>query len=52
MDRDPNDDRRPTTDQPLNAERRSNLLPALAVLGLVVTVAAVFLLISWVRYNT
>jgi hypothetical protein len=52
MDRDPRDDRRPTTNQPLNAERRPLLLPALAVVGLIVTIGVVFLLITWLRYNT
>jgi hypothetical protein len=52
MDRDHADDRRPTTDQPLNAERRPLLMPALVVVGLLVTIGLVFLLITWARYNT
>jgi hypothetical protein len=52
MDRDSNDRRRPTSNQPLNAERRPLLIPALAVVGLIVTIGLVFLLITWARYNT
>jgi hypothetical protein len=44
--------RRPTADQPLNAEPRGNRTPALAVLGLIVAIGVVFLLITWVRYTT
>lgn len=46
------DRRRPSTDQPLNAEPRRNGTPALAVLGLIVGLAVLFLLITWVRYTT
>jgi hypothetical protein len=52
MDQDPKDDRLPTTDQPLNAEPRRNLTPTLAVIGLILAIGLVFLLITWVRYNT
>jgi hypothetical protein len=52
MDQDSNDERRPTTDQPLNAEPRPTLTPMLAVIGLIVAIGLVFLLITWVRYNT
>jgi hypothetical protein len=52
MDQESNDERRPTTDQPLHAEPRPNLTPMLAVIGLIVAIGLVFLLITWVRYNT
>ena len=52
MDHESKDQRRPTTDQPLNAEPRPNLTPMLAVIGLVVAIGLLFLLITWVRYNT
>lgn len=48
------DDReRPTTNQPLNAPGpRPRVLPLLAVLGVVIVVALVFLVITLLRYNT
>jgi hypothetical protein len=52
MDRDINDDRHPTTNHPLNGEPRPFLLPALAVVGLIVAIGLLFLFITWVRYNT
>lgn len=54
MARDDQDEhRRPTTNEPLNAPGRRPLLPALlAVAGLVVVVAIVFLLLTWVQQNT
>lgn len=42
----------PTTNQPLNAEPRPLITPILAVIGLIVAIGLVFLLITWVRYNT
>lgn len=54
MDRHEQDEHpRPTTNEPLNAPGRRPLLPAvLAVVGLVVVVAIVFLLLTWVQQNT
>ncbi len=47
------DDRaRPTTNQPLNAEPRRRTPAVLAVFGLVVVVALVFLTLTWLRYST
>ena len=48
------DDReRPTTNQPLNAPGpRPKVTPILAVVGLVLLIAAIFLVISLLRYNT
>jgi hypothetical protein len=48
------DDReRPTTNQPLNAPGpRPKVTPVLAVIGLVLVIAAIFLVISLLRYNT
>ena len=48
------DDReRPTTNQPLNAPGpRPKVTPFLAVIGLVLLIAAIFLVISLLRYNT
>ena len=48
------DDReRPTTNQPLNAPGpRPKVTPILAVLGLVLLIAAIFVVISLLRYNT
>lgn len=44
--------RRPTTNQPLNAKPRPRVSPILAVIGLVIVVAAIFLLLTWVQQNT
>lgn len=52
MDRDINDDRRPTTNQPLNAEPRPLGRPVLAVIGMILAIGLLFLFITWVRYNT
>ena len=49
MDDDERD--RPTTNQPLNAERRPLVTPILALVGLVVLVAVIVLALTWVRYN-
>ena len=48
------DDReRPTTNQPLNAPGpRPRVTPILAVIGLVLLIAAIFAVISLLRYNT
>ncbi len=47
------EERRPATNQPLNADRpRPKFLPFLAVVGLLALIAAVFLLVDWLRYNT
>jgi hypothetical protein len=48
------DDReRPTTNQPLNAPGpRPKVTPILAVIGLVLLIAAIFVVISLLRYNT
>ena len=48
------DDReRPTTDQPLNAPGpRPKVTPILAVIGLVLLIAAIFVVVSLLRYNT
>ena len=44
---------RPTTDQPLNAPGpRPMVTPLLAVLGLVVLIALIFVGITLLRYNT
>jgi hypothetical protein len=44
--------RQPTTDQPLNAEKRPRFSPILAVVALVVVVAVIFLVLTWVQQNT
>lgn len=47
------DDReRPTTNHPLNAPPRRMLTPTLAVIGLIVVIAIVFLVVTWLRYHT
>jgi hypothetical protein len=48
------DDRElPTTNQPLNAPGpRPKVTPILAVLGLLLLIAAIFVVISLLRYNT
>lgn len=48
------DDReRPTTNQPLNAPGpRPKVTPVLAVIGLVLLIAAIFVVVSLLRYNT
>jgi hypothetical protein len=48
------DDReRPTTNQPLNAPGpRPKVTPVLAVVGLIALIAAIFVVISLLRYNT
>jgi hypothetical protein len=43
---------RPTTNHPLHGSRRPLAKPVAAVLGLVVVVALVFALITWLRYST
>jgi hypothetical protein len=44
---------RPTTNQPLNAPGpRPTVAPLLAVLGVVVVVALLFIVITVLRYNT
>ena len=44
---------RPTTNQPLNAPGpRPKVTPILAVIGLVLLIAAIFVVISLLRYNT
>jgi hypothetical protein len=45
-------DKMPTTNQPLNGEPRPRLTPLLAVIGLIVVVAVVFLLLTWIQQNT
>ena len=42
----------PTADKPLNGPRRPTVTPVLAVLGLVVVVAVVVMVLTWLRYNT
>jgi hypothetical protein len=48
------DDReRPTTNQPLNAPGpRPKVTPVLAVVGVLVLIAVIFIVISLLRYNT
>jgi hypothetical protein len=48
------DDReRPTTDQPLHAPGpRPKVTPILAAIGLILLIAAIFVVISLLRYNT
>ena len=48
------DDRdRPTTNQPLNAPGpRPKVTPFLAVIGMILVIAAIFVVISLLRYNT
>ena len=43
--------RKPTTDQPLNAEKRPRITPILGVVALVAVIAAIFLLLTWVQQN-
>ena len=40
------------TNHPLHGEPRPLVTPIVAVVGLVVVVAVVFLLLTWIRYNT
>lgn len=42
----------PTTNQPLNAAPRPRWSPIIGVVALVAVIAAVFILITWLRYNT
>lgn len=42
----------PTTNQPLNAAPRPRWSPVLGVVALVVVIAVVFIVITWLRYNT
>lgn len=42
----------PTADHPLHGEPRPKVVPVLAVVGLVVVVAVVFAVLTWVRYTT
>ena len=42
----------PRSNQPLNAEPRSQVVPVLAAAGLVVLIVAIFLLITTIAYNT
>jgi hypothetical protein len=42
----------PTTNHPLHGPTRPLAKPVVAVLGLVVVVALVFALITWLRYTT
>lgn len=42
----------PTADQPLNAEKRPLLSPALAVVALVAVVAGLVAVLTWLRYTT
>lgn len=44
--------RRPTADQPRNAEPRPKVTPLLAVVAMLAAVALVFAVITWRRYNT
>lgn len=47
------DDRElPTTNQPLNAEPRPKYTPLLAVLALFATIALIFAVLMYLRYNT
>ena len=48
----PDDQAQPTADHPLHGERRPVLTPALAVIAVFVVVAAVFAVITWLRYST
>jgi hypothetical protein len=41
-----------STNQPVNAEPRPKVTPVLAVMGLVVLIALVFIVISVLRYTT
>lgn len=43
---------RPATNHPLHGRSRPLARPVLAVLGLVVGVALVFALVTWLRYST
>lgn len=53
LDREHADDPRlPITNQPLNAKPRPRWTPALGVIALVVVIALVFIVITWLRYNT
>jgi hypothetical protein len=48
------EERRPhaTTNQPVNAEPRPQVTPVLAVIGLVVVIALIFIVIGVLRYTT
>ena len=43
---------RPTTDQPLNAERRPLAPAVVTVIGIFALVVGVVALLTWLRYNT
>lgn len=43
---------RPTTNKPLHGPRRPRFMPYLAVLGLLVVVAVIFLALTWAQQNT
>ena len=45
-------DERPTTDKPLHGPPRPRVSPILAVVGLLIAIAVIFAIITWVRYNT
>jgi hypothetical protein len=42
----------PTSNQPLHGEKRKLAPALLAVLGILVVVAVVFIVTLWLRYNT
>lgn len=47
------DDRdRPTTNQPLHGPRRPRFTPYLAVLALLVVIAVIFLVYTWLQQNS
>jgi hypothetical protein len=45
-------DELPTTDKPLHGKPRGRVAPLLAVIGLIVVVAVVFLVLTLVQQNT
>lgn len=52
MDENPDEPQRPTTNHPLHGERRPLVTPIIGVVALVVLVAAVVLLLTYLRYET
>jgi hypothetical protein len=45
-------DELPTTNQPLHGKPRPRVVPILAVIGLIVVIAVVFLVLTLVQQNT
>ena len=46
------DNERATTNKPIHGARRPVVTPALAVIGLIALIAAIFAVVTWLRYTT